>query len=111
MDCNSRGEVAGNGGSVERSAKDDRNFERQAGKWYEISQGRCREVGNLKVGEGHFFVVGDNRPNALDSRYSGALSLLIGSKVKRELIEIRIAIAECKVSEISIGIGYCDRWL
>lgn len=59
---------------LERMERGGKVFERQSGKWYEVAVGNCRVTGEVKLKEEEFFVAGDNRLNALDSRYWGVLS-------------------------------------
>lgn len=69
-----QGRISVDGTPLERMERGGKIYERQSEKWYEVSMGKCPVTGEVKLKEEEFFVVGDNRPNALDSRYWGVLS-------------------------------------
>ena len=70
---NENGQFQVNGQDLEQTTRGEQTLETQSGKRYVVQNGRSRSVGEIEVKEGHFFVAGDNRPQALDSRYWGTV--------------------------------------
>jgi len=94
IDFDSKNNYAADGEPIELALRGDRVFERQAADWYEISAGGSRAISRglslaipvkfpVKISVDQFFVSGDNRANALDSRYWGTVTFeLVRGRVR-----------------------------
>lgn len=94
IDFDSKNNYTINGEPIELALRGDRVFERQADDWYEISAGGSRAISRglslavpvkfpVKIPVDQFFVSGDNRANALGSRYWGTVTFeLVRGRVR-----------------------------